>query len=104
MQELGKFSYLNDQGHPLVSEPTANNGLGRPVEQNGKEGRYLLADGPKTLAEFNPKGVLRFQDRVCETCDGPIMGHYLLPLEDVEKRYTYWCDKEGTRASTGMKI
>lgn len=69
-----------------------------------KEGRRLLADGPKTLAEFNPKAVLRFANRFCETCGQSIMSHYLLPLEDVELRGNYWCDAKGTQFSTGLKI
>lgn len=67
-------------------------------------GRYLLADGPKTLAEFNPKAVLRFADRVCETCERPIMGHWLRPNDDPDLRGEYWCTKEGNQFSTGLKI
>lgn len=69
-----------------------------------KTGRYLLADGPKTLAEFNPKAVLRFSDRYCETCDGLIMQHYLRAHSDPEIRSRYWCSKDGDRFSSGLKI
>ena len=69
------------------------------------EGRKrLLADGPKLLCEFNPKGAERFADRVCEVCEGPIMQHWLIPFPDVEKRASYYCDPEGMQVSTGMKI
>lgn len=69
-----------------------------------KEGRYLLADGPKTLAELNPKAKLRFEHRICETCEKPILEHYLIANEDIELRTNYWCDPAGKQASTGMKI
>lgn len=71
---------------------------------NEKEGKRLLADGPKTLAEFNPKMVERFKDRLCETCEMPIMGHWLIDSEDEDKRTSYWCDKTQTQASAGLKL
>lgn len=66
--------------------------------------RVLLADGPKMLNELNPKGAAHFADRVCETCEQPIMLHWLIASDDVEKRTTYWCDPDGSLASAGMKI
>lgn len=66
-------------------------------------GRYLLADGPKTIREFNPKAVLRFQDRYCETCDKCILDHWLIANAAPELRGEYWCDVEGKRFSTGLK-
>lgn len=68
------------------------------------EGRRLLVDGPKTIKEFNPRAILRFSDRVCETCDGPILEHYLIASSDPETLGVYWCDKEAQRFSTGLKI
>lgn len=69
-----------------------------------KEKRLLLADGPRMLCEFNPKGAARFADRVCETCNGPIMTHWLIPSDDVELRTAYWCDPDGRRMSSGLAI
>ncbi len=72
--------------------------------QDKKEKKLLLADGPMMLCEFNPKGAERFGNRVCESCGGPIMTHWLVPFPDQERRTAYWCSPDGTRMSTGMKI
>lgn len=69
-----------------------------------KEKRLLLADGPKMLNELNPRAALRFADRVCEVCEGPIMTHWLIPSSDIERRTSYFCDPEGNQISTGMKV
>lgn len=69
-----------------------------------KECKRLLADGPITIREFNPKAILRFQDRVCETCENPILGHWLIANPDPELATSYWCDKTATQASTGLKV
>lgn len=74
------------------------------MSDDPKMKRVLLADGPRMLCEFNPKGASRFADRVCETCNGPIMTHWLIPSGDQEKRTAYWCNPEGTQESTGLKI
>lgn len=74
------------------------------MPSDAKTGRFLLADGPKTVREFNPKAVLRFADRMCETCNGCILDHYLIAHDDPELRGNYWCDKEGKQFSTGLKI
>lgn len=63
------------------------------------EGRYLTADGPITLAELNPRAVLRFQDRVCETCEQPIMSHFIRRGSD-----EYWCSRDGDQFSAGLKV
>ena len=72
-------------------------------ENSEKEGHFLLASGPKTLAEWNPKGVLRFADRHCATCDKPIMGHYIRPNDDPDLRSEYWCSIDGDQYSAGLK-
>lgn len=74
------------------------------MQDEKKEKRVLLADGPKMISEFNPKGAARFADRVCETCLGPIMTHWLIPSADMELRTAYWCDPDGKQMSTGLKI
>lgn len=74
------------------------------MSESSKEKKVLLADGPILLCEFNPKGAKHFADRVCETCSGPIMQHWLIPSADQELRTAYWCDGEGKQMSTGMKI
>ena len=69
-----------------------------------KERKVLLADGPKMIVEFNPKARERFSDRVCETCNGPILLHWLIPSDNIERRTSYFCDPEGKQISTGLKI
>lgn len=69
-----------------------------------KEKRAMLADGPRMLCELNPKGAARFADRVCETCNEPIMTHWLIPSDDLERRTSYFCEPNGTQMSTGLKI
>lgn len=71
---------------------------------DSKEKRVLLADGPRMICEFNPKGAAHFADRVCEVCEHPIMTHWIVPSDDIEKRSAYWCDPEGKQESTGLKI
>lgn len=67
-----------------------------------KERKRVLADGPVTLREFNPRGEERFGHRVCIDCGNPIMGHWLIMDPDPELMSTYWCDKLRTQGSTGM--
>lgn len=69
-----------------------------------KEKKVLLADGPRMLCEFNPRGAEYFKGRVCEVCETPIMTHWLIPSDDVERRTSYFCDPEGRQMSTGMKL
>lgn len=69
-----------------------------------KERKRLLADGPIMICEYNPKAAERFSERVCETCNGPILTHWLINFEDQDRRTTYWCTPDATQASTGMKI
>lgn len=66
--------------------------------------RKLLADGPKTIREFNPKAILRFSDRYCETCNVCILDHYLIATSDPEKVGSYFCDVTGDKISTGLKV
>lgn len=74
------------------------------MSDDKKEGRYLTADGPITLAILNPKAIDRFKDRVCETCEMPIMGHYIRPEADPDLRAEYWCHATGNQYSLGLKI
>lgn len=66
--------------------------------------QLLLESGPMMLRDFNPKGVLRFTGRKCETCNGEIMDHWLRNSLDPDMRGVYWCDKDGRRMSAGMKV
>jgi len=64
----------------------------------------LLSEvGGIQLRDFNPKGMLRFGERVCRTCDGPIMDHWIIHSKDPDLRSEYWCNREGTRFSDGMR-
>lgn len=67
-------------------------------------GKRITADGPVTLAVMNPKMVERFKDRLCETCETPIMDHWIIPNDDLELATNYWCDKAGTQCSAGLKV
>lgn len=73
------------------------------LPEKPKGGKLVLADGPIQLFIFNPKGLERFGDRVCMTCNGPIMSHWMRPNPDPELRGSYWCSREGNQASEGMK-
>lgn len=74
------------------------------MPDNTKERKRLLADGPRMLNELNPKGAAYFADRVCATCDGPIMTHWLIPSADPDLRGEYFCDPEGKQFSAGLKV
>lgn len=69
-----------------------------------KEGKLILADGPIKLYVFNPKGLERFSNRVCDTCRGPIMEHWMKFDPNPDLRGTYWCDEACTKASEGMTV
>jgi hypothetical protein len=66
------------------------------------EPQLLSENGGIQLKDFNPRGVLRFADRLCRTCNGPIMDHWLIHEKDPDLRAEYWCDREGTQFSQGM--
>jgi len=78
----------------------------KPLSSPDIEPQLLLDSGPMMLRDFNPRGVLRFQGRKCETCGNEIMDHWLRTSVslDADIRGTWWCDKDGRQASTGMKI
>lgn len=62
-----------------MKTPTKAREDGCPTHELEETGKILLSI-------FNPEGVAYFHGRVCVTCDGPIMGHYL-------RRGSphYWC-------------
>jgi hypothetical protein len=66
------------------------------------EPQLLLDSGPMMLRDFNPKGVLRFQNSKCVTCDGGIMDHWLRPNDDPDLRAEWWCTKDGNVFSQGI--
>lgn len=49
------------------------------------------------LSQFNPEGVAYFHGRVCVTCDGPIMGHFLRRASP-----HYWCTKDKPTVCEGI--
>lgn len=67
------------------------------------EPQLLLESGPMLLRDFNPRGALRFQGRLCVTCGGEIMGHWLRDSPDPELKGLYWCSKDGERFSEGIE-
>ena len=53
--------------------------------------------GSIVLSEYNPDGIERFGNRLCVTCERPIMGHFIrrnLPH--------YWCYENQNMISDGM--
>lgn len=76
----------------------------RTNEDKPQEVKRVLADGPIMLRDFAPKSAHRFEDRVCETCENPILGHWVIESNDPELMGNYWCDRFGTQSSTGMKV
>lgn len=60
--------------------------------------QLLTESGPIQLKDFNPRGVLRFSGRLCITCNGEIMDHWLRPNGDGE----LWCERDGNIASQGL--
>jgi hypothetical protein len=67
------------------------------------EPQLLSQEGGIQLRHFNPKAVLRFEDRKCITCKNEILNHWLIYAKDPDLRSEYWCDKEGTRYSEGIE-
>lgn len=67
------------------------------ADDNGCATRELHATGRVILSDYNPEGNIRFMGRLCETCNGPIMRHFLR-----RNSREYWCDEAGTRCSTGL--
>lgn len=59
--------------------------------------RELHEKGYVLLSDFNPDGKMRFAGRMCETCDGPIMSHFLR-----RNSREYWCFAVGPKCSTGL--
>lgn len=59
--------------------------------------RELHTLGRVLLSDYNPDGKMRFAGRMCETCKGPIMAHFLR-----RNSREYWCDEAGTRCSAGL--
>lgn len=61
------------------------------------EPQLLTESGPIQLKDYNPKGVLRFTGRLCVTCRGEIMDHWLR-----HGSHEFWCTKDGDMASEGI--
>lgn len=66
-------------------------------------GNIVVGASPKTLAQMNPKGILQFRHRVCLNCRRSIMGHWILPFLDGQKRAEQYCYRDGSQTSEGMK-
>lgn len=86
-----------------ISLPGIPDNSNIPAIPAKKEQKRVLADGPIQLGDFNPKGKDRFKDRLCMTCESPIMGHWVIEDNDPELMGLYWCDKTKTQYSEGMK-
>lgn len=61
-----------------------------PMHELQEVGQVLLSD-------FNPDGRIRFMGRRCETCERPIMGHW---LRNGSKEY--WCYANQNQWSYGL--
>jgi hypothetical protein len=62
----------------------------------------VISNTPRTLAELNPKGVVRFGGRICMGCRKPIMGHWILNFADPVLKTRQYCHRDGTSYSEGM--
>lgn len=87
----GRSTEVGDNPHETVlllrcvwcmKTPTKAREDGCPIHELEEKGLILLS-------EFNPGGVAYFHARLCVTCNGPIMGHYL-------RRGSphYWCNPD----------
>lgn len=73
-----------------MKTPTKAREDGCPIHELEEVGKIVLS-------LFNPGGVAYFHGRVCVTCDGPIMGHFLRRGSP-----DYWCTENGTQFSEGI--
>lgn len=67
------------------------------ARQDGCPIHELEEKGVIVLSEFNPGGVAYFHGRICLTCNGPIMGHFLRKGSPY-----YWCDEKSAQFSEGI--
>lgn len=63
----------------------------------------VIGPRPKQVKEINPGGVKQFGGRQCLDCRKAIMGHWILNFSEQEKRGAYWCRRDGTQQSTGIR-
>jgi hypothetical protein len=64
--------------------------------------QLLSENGGIQLRDFNPKGVLRFTGRLCRTCQGEILDHWIRYEDNPDLRGEYFCTKTGSQYSEGM--
>lgn len=95
----GRSTEIGDNPHETVmllrckwcnKTPSKAREDGCPIHELETGGRILLS-------VFNPGGVAYFHNRVCVTCEGPIMGHYLRKGSP-----HYWCHESDGRISEGI--
>ena len=88
----GRSTEIGDNPHETImllrckwcmKTPSKAREDGCPIHELEETG-YIL------LSLFNPEGVTYFHGRVCVTCEGPIMGHYLRRGSS-----HYWCHNVG---------
>jgi hypothetical protein len=67
------------------------------AREDGCAKRELEQMGSIVLSLFNPDAIERFGNRICVTCNSPIMSHYM-------KRGSsyYWCNLQEPLYSLGM--
>lgn len=67
------------------------------ARQDGCHVRERQEMGSIVLREWNPDGMVRFADRLCATCERPIMGHMLRKGSEL-----YWCHANQNQFSDGI--
>lgn len=67
------------------------------ARDNGCPVHELEENGLISLADYNPEGVEYFKDRICVTCERPIMDHQLR-----RGSTEYWCYANQNQFSYGI--
>ena len=69
------------------------------AREDGCAKRELDIVGKIRLSLFNPEGMGRFSGRICVTCNGDIMDHWLRN----DGTSNYFCTEDGSQTSDGIK-
>lgn len=95
----GKGTEIGDNFNETVMMLRCKWCLKRPTKarEDGCPIRELEENGKIILSLFNPEGVAYFHGRVCVTCEGPIMGHFLR-----RNSPHYWCHETEAKFSEGI--
>jgi hypothetical protein len=95
----GRSTEIGDNPHETVMLLRCRWCLKTPMKAraDGCPMHELQENGSIVLSEYNPEGVERFGNRLCVTCERPIMSHSLRKGSDY-----YWCHANQNQWSDGM--